>query len=401
MIITSPLDTDQYKFTMQCGSLLKFPDVMVKYKYKCRNKKKVSLLPIKREIEDEIEHMSKLKFSCDHINYMKSSMPYLPQSYLDILKYFKFDPSYVNTYKSNDNLGLYIEGSWFNTILFETPVLAIISECRSKYLLSEKEYEKAFETSKINLAKKLYYLSHLTDIDNFIYIEFGTRRRFCKEWQILLLKELTEKCKHFIGSSNVEFSRLITKMSPKGTHAHEWFEVMQGLINRTSIENSQRYGLQTWADIFRGDLGIALSDTLGMNKFLIDFDKYFAKLFDGCRQDSGDPYNWGDRLIEHYKKLGIDSNTKTTVFSDGLDFTKAINIYRYFYNRINSSFGIGTWLTNDCGVEPLQIVIKVIEANGRPVAKISDSIGKQMCESKEYMEKLSSILNIPKEKVGR
>jgi len=401
MIITSPLDTDQYKFTMQCGALLKFPDVMVKYKYQCRNKKKVPLLSIKREIEDEIENTSKLKFTCDRINYMKSSMPYLPQSYLDILKYFKFDPSYVKTYTSNNQLGLYIDGSWFNTILFETPVLAIISECRSKYLLSEKEYQTALETSRINLAKKLYNLSHLSDIDYFTFIDFCTRRRFSKEWHIELLKELTKKCKHFIGSSNVEFSRLITKMPPKGTHAHEWFMVMQALINRTSIENSQRYGLQTWADIFRGDLGIALTDTLGFNKFLIDFDKYFAKLFDGGRHDSGDPYDWGDRFIEHYKKLEINPLTKTAVFSDGLDFTQAISIYRYFYKRINPSFGIGTWLGNDCGVKPLQIVIKIIEVNGRPVAKISDSPGKQTCESEEYLKKLSSILNIPKERVGQ
>jgi len=401
MIITSPLDTDQYKFSMQCGALLKFPDVMVKYKYQCRNKKKVPLLSIKREIEDEIDSMSKLKFTCDRINYMKFSMPYLPQSYLDILKYFKFDPSYVKTYTSNNQLGLYIDGSWFNTILFETPVLAIISECRSRYLLSEKEYEKAFETSKINLAKKLYYLSQLTGIDTFTFIDFCTRRRFSKEWHMFLLKELTEKCKYFIGSSNVEFSRLITKMSPKGTHAHEWFMVMQALINRTSLENSQRYGLQTWADIYRGDLGIALTDTLGFNKFLIDFDKYFAKLFDGGRHDSGDPYNWGDRFIEHYKKLEINPLTKDAVFSDGLDFARSISIYRYFYKRINPSFGIGTWLGNDCGVKPLQIVIKVIEVNGRPVAKISDSPGKQTCESEEYLRKLSSILNIPKERVGQ
>ena len=174
-----------------------------------------------------------------------------------------------------------------------------------------------------------------------------------------------------------------------GTMAHEWEQAHQQL---TSLQDSLKMALDVWAHEYRGDLGIALSDTLGFDAFLNDFDLYFCKLFDGCRHDSGDPYKWTEKLIRHYKDMGIDPKTKRAVYSDGLNFKKANDLYEEFSSQIKTSFGIGTWLTNDTGIEPLQIVIKMVECNGYPIAKISDDPAKGMCENKNYLNYLTSIL---------
>jgi nicotinate phosphoribosyltransferase len=201
---------------------------------------------------------------------------------------------------------------------------------------------------------------------------------------------------NFIGTSNVYLARKYG-LKPIGTMAHEWIMAGQGIVK--DISESQKYMLQSWANVYRGDLGIALSDTLGSDTFLNDFDKYFCKLYDGCRHDSGDPYTWCDKLLEHYAHNGIDPTTKTAVFSDGLTVESMIALNKRYCNFIKVLFGIGTNLTNDCGITPLQIVIKMTKYNGNPVAKISDSKGKQMCEDKDYLRHLCKTFGIPMDKV--
>jgi nicotinate phosphoribosyltransferase len=219
---------------------------------------------------------------------------------------------------------------------------------------------------------------------NFKLSDFGLRRRFSGDWQDHVVKTFADYCpEFFVGTSNVYLAKKYN-IKPIGTFAHEWFGGIQG--ENIRISEVQKYALDIWAKEYRGELGIALSDNFGFRAFLNDFDKYFAKLFDGCRHDSGCPFKWGEMLINHFKSLGIDPKTKTACWSDSLDPDKAIELAKTFHDRINVTFGIGTNLTNDVGFKPVSIVMKVVESNGKPVCKISDAPGKGMCKDSQYVE---------------
>lgn len=235
------------------------------------------------------------------------------------------------------------------------------------------------------------------DLGDYIpFADFGTRRRYSRKWQEYVITYLTKYYpKNFIGTSNIYFAKQF-KVKPIGTMAHEFIQAMQSVVR---LSDSQKHAFQVWADVYRGDLGIALSDTLGMDAFFNDFDLYFAKLFDGARHDSGSPFVWCKKLIDKYHGYGIDPLTKTAVFSDGLNFPKIVKIHRAFAHKIRCSYGIGNNLMNDCGIKPLQIVIKMTKCDGKPVAKISDSKGKQMCEDPEYLKYLASQFNIPEDRI--
>ena len=203
-----------------------------------------------------------------------------------------------------------------------------------------------------------------------------------------LAKELKD---NLIGTSNVYFAKMLN-LKPIGTMAHEYLQACQSLGPR--LIYSEQFALERWAREYRGELGIALSDVYGIDAFLRDFDLYFCKLFDGVRHDSGDPFEWGEKVIRHYQKLGIDPKTKAFVFSDALDFKLALDLFHRFKDRVNVRFGIGTFLTNDLGHAPIQIVIKMIECNGHPVAKVSDSPGKTMCRDDSYLAYLKEVFQI-------
>jgi nicotinate phosphoribosyltransferase len=178
-------------------------------------------------------------------------------------------------------------------------------------------------------------------------------------------------------------------LTPLGTMAHEYLQACQAVGPR--LRDSQVFAFNMWAREYRGDLGIALSDVCGMDAFLRDFDLFFCKLFDGVRHDSGDPFEWGEKLIAHYEKMRIDPRTKTMVFSDSLNIPLAMRLYEYFRGRVRTSFGIGTNLTNDLGYDPLQIVIKMTRCNGQPVAKISDEPTKAMDYDPSYVAYLREV----------
>lgn len=411
-IIDSLLQNDLYKYTMQQAVLCKFPDTQVEYEFKCRNKESIDLLPYEKEIREEINKLCDLKFNQDELSYLRN-LRYMKPSYVNFLQYFKLNPENVTLYNKDGKLGINIKGNWLDTILFEVPVLAIVSEIYCREETKEQiintfdknkrpsvdEYSYALGNVKLDRKIKLLNKYNEKTAYDLKFTDFGTRRRFSYGWQRHIISRcLKELPQNFVGTSNVHFAKEF-KTTPIGTMAHEWIMAGQGMEEYTSVKYSQRYMLQKWADVYRGDLGTALSDTLGFDAFLNDFDMYFAKLFDSCRHDSGDPYVWCDKLIAHYTKYRIDPMTKTAIFSDGLNFQKMIDIYHRYDGKIKVSFGIGTDLTNDCGVKPLQIVIKMTRCNGRPVAKISDSVGKQMCEDKEYLRYLASRFDIPKERV--
>jgi len=241
-------------------------------------------------------------------------------------------------------------------------------------------------TAKIALVRDDPRLAELRIAD------YGTRRRFSKHWQDEVLLTLKQELGvHLAGTSNVMFAAR-HGLIPLGTMAHEYLQACQALGPR--LRDSQTFGFEMWAKEYRGDLGIALSDVYGMDAFLRDFDMYFCKLFDGARHDSGDPMQWGERLIAHYEKNRVDPRTKTLVFSDSLTFPKVIELYRRFNGRARLAFGVGTNLTNDLGYRPLQIVIKMVRCNGQPVAKLSDSPEKNMCDDAAYLAYLRQVFEI-------
>jgi len=370
----------------------KFTDTKVRYEFRLRNYPESTLCSFEKEIKKEIDNLCKLRFREEELDYLKT-IPFLSDDYIDFLRMFQFKRDDINTYNSyvtgrGKFFQLVIEGSWLNTILFETPVLAIISEVFSKRNSSDNLYPR--------LSDKIEILENLDDHDIFNLVDFGTRRRYSFIWHDRMIQEFVRRVPHFfIGTSNVYLAKK-HNIKPIGTMAHEYQEAMQALVR---LEDSQKYALQCWADEYRGRLGIALSDTLGIDCFLNDFDLYFAKLFDGVRQDSGDPYLVANKVINHYRKLGILPKTKTIVFSDGLTIEKALLLNDSYSPLINCSFGVGTHLTNDTGFKAPQIVIKMTKCNDRPVAKISDSRGKQMCNDKNYLRYLASVFNITREDI--
>jgi nicotinate phosphoribosyltransferase len=273
--------------------------------------------------------------------------------------------------------------------MFEVPVLAIVSELYHKHCGHRSH--KTYEQSMANILGKITYLQNhlsLEELELLRITDLGTRRRFSYDNQRMVLITLKE-FKMLAATSNIFFARELG-VPAAGTMAHEYICAHQQLGR---VEDCQKMAFQAWADVYRGDLGIALSDTVGFDAFLRDFDLYFAKLFDGARHDSGNPYIWGDRLIGHYKDLRIDPLTKIAVFSDGLNFELIYNLFVRFHRSIKTSFGIGTGLTNDTGYKALQIVMKMVECMGRPVAKVSDSPGKEMCLNPQFEEYVNSIFN--------
>jgi nicotinate phosphoribosyltransferase len=386
MIIRSLLDTDFYKLTMQQCVFHRFTDMKVEYEFKCRNLHPGVLLPYKDNIEQEINDLCTLRFREDELNYL-TQFPFFTEGYIEFLRIFNLNRQFVNVFEKEERLQIRITGTWLNTILFETPVLAIISQLYSQGKGNIKEGQN-------RLSEKARILQ--TYRKPFQFVDFGTRRRYSVEWQNHIISYLIKTVpRKFIGTSNVMFAKQ-HQITPIGTMAHEYIQAMQSLVR---LSDSQKYAFQMWADEYRGRLGIALSDTLGMNAFFRDFDLYFSKLFDGVRHDSGDPFLWCNKLIRHYKEKGINPRLKTAVFSDGLTPAKAMKINDAFSDHINCSFGIGTNLTNDMGFTPANIVIKMTKCDGRPVAKISDSSGKQMCTDEEYVKYLASVFKIPEERL--
>ncbi len=389
MIINSLLDTDLYKLTMMQGVLHQFPWANVEYRFRCRDNG-VDLSPIASSVKAEIEHLCTLRFTRDELDYLRT-LRFMKEDFIQFLRLFQFNPEFVFISTEQGEFSLNIKGPWLHTILFEVPILAIVSEVFFKDVHDHPEFEVGKEKlyEKIQLVK----MSNQEGLD-FGFSDFGTRRRFSFEWQDQVIRILKEELPdNFRGTSNAFLAKKYG-ITAIGTMAHEWLMAAQALGPRLS--NSQRFALEHWAQEYRGDLGIALSDVVGFDAFLADFDMYFSKLFDGCRHDSGDPFEWGDRLIAHYEKNKVDARAKTAVFSDGLSFIKALEIARYFRGRIRTSFGIGTNLTNDFSDKAIQIVIKMTRCQGSPVAKISDTPGKQMCPDPGYLEYLKNVFSLEK-----
>ena len=376
MIITSMLDNDLYKFTMMQAVLHQHPSATVEYLFKCRTDN-IDFRPYVGDIIKNVNRMCRdLYFTKEDLEYL-GDLRFLKPDFIQFLKLFRFDYDYIDI-RADDKgtLHIHIQGPWLHTILFEVPVLSIVSEVYSTdmsqdYDLANKRTEAKAEMIKDTALK---------------CAEFGGRRRHsvkAHDNALRILKDISPN--NLVGTSNVMMAKKYD-IKTVGTMAHEWLQAHQALY-RTA--DSQFMAFENWAKEYRGDLGIALSDVIGLKYFLHDFDMFFSKLFDGTRQDSGDPYTYASCLISHYTNMKIDPLTKTIVFSDGLDFERSLKLWHAYRDRIIVSFGIGTHITNDFDYRALQIVLKMVVCNGQPVAKISDTYpAKGMCMDQSYADSL-------------
>ena len=394
-IIQSLLDTDLYKFTMLQAVLHQFPQAHGVYEFRCRNLSECvyPLVEIRSELEAELDALCTLRFTSDELNYLRS-LRFIKSDFVDYLELFQLKRRFIQvTVDEQNRLCIRLEGPIIQAMFFEIFVLAIVNELYFRRLETPEvlaEGERRLQ-AKADLLRS-YAAAQEPGDPPFLVSDFGTRRRYNLAWQEHVVRMLNQAAPDCLrGTSNVYLAKKLG-LIPIGTVAHEFMQAFQALDVR--LRDFQKAALESWVQEYRGDLGIALTDVVGMDAFLRDFDLYFAKLFDGLRHDSGDPYVWGEKAYAHYQKLKIDSRTKMLTFSDGLDLEKAWALHQYFKDRFKTSFGIGTNLTNDMGHKPLNIVLKLVECNGQSVAKLSDSPGKTMSDNNTFLAYLRQVFQV-------
>lgn len=384
-IIVSLLDTDLYKFNMNMVMFHKHTNLNGTYIFKCRSKDVTFTPEMVEEINAQIDHLCTLHFTDEELDYL-NSISFIKNDYVEFLRLWHPIRKYVTCSGNPDGtLNLRVDGPMFSVMQFEIYLLEIVNEV---YFRMKYDYLKLVASARERLYHKT--MRFREEFYDFKFAEFGCRRRLSREWQDYALGELL-KTGYCVGTSNVYLAKKYN-VKPIGTYAHEYVQMYQGIPGVT-LAYTNKMAMDEWFEEFQGDNGTALTDTLGTDLFLMDFNKLQANCYTGVRHDSGDPIEWGEKIIAHYEKLGIDPKTKTLLFSDSLDFDKAQNIFNHFRTRTNVSFGIGTHLTNDTGVTPLNIVIKLQYVNGHPVAKISDTPGKAMCQNDDYLEYLKGAVN--------
>ncbi|WP_071995065.1 nicotinate phosphoribosyltransferase [Erwinia mallotivora] len=388
-ILTTLLDTDAYKLHMQQAVFHRYQTVSVVAEFRCRGDEQLGIYA--DDILQQIKHMPSLALTSEEASYL-SGLPFFSKDYLTWLSQFRYDPNQVCVRNVQGRLDIRISGPWLDVIMWEVPLLALISEVVHRHRTPLIQPEQAVE----HLQDKLTAFRNMTaelDMSRFRLMDFGTRRRFSRDVQTAIVSTLQQEFPWLIGSSNYDIARRLN-IAPVGTQAHEWFQAHQQIS--PVLANSQRAALQAWLDEYPASLGIALTDCITMDAFLRDFGQHFAHRYQGLRHDSGDPVEWGEKAIAHYQKLDIDPRSKTLVFSDNLDLDKALALYRHFGQRADVIFGIGTRLTCDIPhVRPLNIVIKLVECNGKPVAKLSDSPGKTICQDKAFVRALRKAFSLP------
>ena len=393
-IITSLVETDQYKINMWQVFLHQFNKDRVTWAFKCRNPGVKFTPEMIAEIRKQIDFYCTLKFTEDELQYLRKNLPWLTDDFIDYLRGWqpRRNEIFINEggVQAYNDCGLAIEcrGFQVNVSQYEIPILAIVNEVYFAFTYGVGA--KDIEFQKRTMDKFAALKAGLYDIGFFS--EFGLRRRYSKKMQDWLINFIVDqKVPGFVGTSNVYLAKKYG-VKPVGTMAHEMFQLMQG-HHEYNPAYANMLAMKAWTKEFETDNGIALTDCITTDCFLLDFNKTFTRMFNGVRHDSGDPIAWGEKLIAHFQKFGVDPKTKTLLFSDSLDFGKATDIKRHFNGRCNIAFGIGTWLANDCGVPALNIVHKMVECNGAPVAKISDVAGKGMCRDNEYVNYLQRAID--------
>ena len=390
-IITSLLTQDLYKFSMGQAIYHQFSDYKTTWTFKCRNKDVHFTKEMIEEIKEQIEAYCELRFTEEELDYL-GQITWLKESYVDFLRLWQ--PRFADFIIDDEaSWGLRVEatGTWLNTSMYEVPVLAIINEV---YFRMSGGYDDRMVFFERKLDEKIQWLADgKYQIGSFS--EFGLRRRLSGEAQELAVDKLRKAdlgTSRFVGTSNVYLAKKFN-LKPVGTMAHEWIMCTGQGNHKHNPAYSNWYALDAWVKEYGVLNGTALTDTITTECFLKDFQLTFATLFSGVRHDSGDPFEWAEKMISHYKELGIDPKTKTLLFSDSLDFERADKIWKNLHDRINVAFGIGTYISNDTDVEALNIVMKVTDCNNMDVAKISDVSGKGMCKNPDYVDYLQRCID--------
>jgi len=380
-IVISLLDTDLYKFNMDQVIFHKHTNLIGEYHFKCRNEGVKFTKEMLEEINEQIDHLCRLTFKYDELDYLRS-IRFIKDDYVEFLRLWHPIRDYVFTDLLEDGtLIIKVKGPMFSAMQFEIYLLEIINEV---YFRFTYDYKKLVESARGKLDQKIKdFNSHKY---NFRFAEFGCRRRLSRDWHDEVIKRFATETDNCAGTSCVYYAKKYN-LRPVGTYAHEFVQMYQG-IDSIPLAYTNYYAMKDWYTEYNGDNGTALSDTLTTDLFLKDFTRSMVNNYSGVRHDSGDPYIWGEKIINHYKHYGVDPMTKQLLFSDGLNFDKAEALYQHFKDKVQVTFGIGTYCSNDTCVEPLNIVIKLQYVNGRPVAKLSDSPEKAMCDDANYLEYL-------------
>jgi nicotinate phosphoribosyltransferase len=391
-IVRSLLETDLYKFTMWQALLHRHPDAHAEYAFACRNQPAYPLADLQADLERELDHLCSLSFADDEIAYLRG-LRFIKNDFADFLTVFRFQRKFITVTADGPLLSVRAAGPQVHVMGFEIYVLYIVSELYGRRF----DRDAALAEGRRRLSAKIDLLrdfgKEAPRRHPFEFFDFGVRRRFSGEWQEEVVATLSREApQYFKGTSNVWLAKQY-RLVPIGTMAHEYLQAFQSFGVR--LRDFQKAALEDWVQEYRGDLGTALTDVVGMDAFLADFDLYFAKLFDGLRHDSGDPVAWGEKALAHYAALKLDAHTKRLVFSNSLDLPAAFMLYRHFADRTMTGFGIGTNLSNDVGIAPLNIVMKLVACNGQPVAKLSDAPGKTMCTDETFLAYLRQVFHHP------
>ena len=380
-IVMSLLDTDLYKFNMDQVIFHKHTDLCGQYFFKCRNKDVVFTPEMVQEINEQINHLCTLTFKKEELDYLRS-IRFIKDDYVEFLRLWRPIRDYVSVeLKDDGELSVIVDGPLFSAMQFEIFLLEIINEV---YFRMKYDYDVLRKSAEERLNKKIELMNDGTY--TFRFAEFGCRRRLSREWEDEVVRRLVTETTNCIGTSNV-YLAMKYNVIPVGTYAHEFVQMYQG-IDRIPLAYTNYYAMKDWYAEYEGDNGTALTDTITTDLFLLDFDRSMVNNYTGVRHDSGDPFDWGEKMITHYKHNGVDPATKQLLFSDSLDFDKAQRLYDYFRDKTKVTFGIGTFVSNDTCEDALNIVIKLQYVNGRPVAKLSDTPGKAMCRDESYLEYL-------------
>lgn len=391
-VVRSLLETDLYKFTMWQALLHSHPDAHGEYEFRCRNQPAYPLAELKDEVERELDHLCSLMFSEEEVEYLRG-LRFIKGDFADFLTLFRFQRKFITVQTEGEHLRIRASGPIVHVMGFEIFVLYIVNELYFRRF----DEQVALREARLRLAHKVDELRAFgrepPRAYPFEFFDFGVRRRFSGAWHDEVVATLARELpQYFKGTSNVYLARKY-QLVPIGTMAHEYLQAHQAFGVR--LRDFQTMALEDWVQEYRGDLGTALTDVVGMDAFLADFDLYFAKLFDGLRHDSGDPVAWGEKALAHYGRLRIDARTKRLVFSDALTVPKALSLYRHFADRVMTGFGIGTKLTNDTPFPALNIVMKLVRCNGQAVAKLSDEPGKSQCTDATFIAYLRQVFDHP------
>lgn len=392
-VITSLLETDLYKLTMLQPMLHAMPTNRAEYRFVCRNRSVFPLAELADEVQAQLDALCTLRHTDDELSYL-GTLRFLKSDFIEFLRLFRFQRRFITVTTVGETLCITASGPQVHVMGFEIPVLAIVNELYFRRLAAIHGPDTLLGEARKRLQAKIALLrTSAADIDRmrhpFAFFDFGLRRRFSAAWQDEMVATLAaEVPQYFKGTSNVYLAKKY-QLTPIGTMAHEYLQTFQAV--GVQLKGFQKAALECWVQEYRGDLGVALTDVVGMDAFLADFDLYFAKLFDGLRHDSGDPVVWGEKALAHYARLRLDAHTKRLVFSDGLDLPTALRLHQHFADRAPTGFGIGTNLSNDTGLQPLNIVMKLVTCNGQPTAKLSDSPGKTLCEDQTFLAYLRQV----------